>query len=222
METTVKTLINCFYTLVFFSNILFAQESYREDQIYFGSSYFIQTEKIPDFKQNGFSGNFQFGFIRDIPLNKSSTNALGLGVGFERNYFTSNIQPVKENNIIGYRVVVSRFLESKNKISFSSLSFPIEYRWRNSKIDTYEFWRIYSGVKFKKNFKINSNPSYGTYLNIDDVEQWTSSIYLNLGYNTWNISLEYDINPILKNKITENGDNFDISFFRLGLIFYLL
>ena len=222
METTVKTLINFLYTLVFLSNTLFAQESYREDQIYFGSSYFIQTEKIPDFKQNGFSGNFQFGFIRDIPLNKSSTNALGLGLGFERNYFTSNIQPTQNDNNIDYRIIVSKFLESKNKISYSSVSFPLEYRWRNSKVDTYEFWRVYSGIKIKKNFKIKSNPAYGLDLDIKDFEPWTSSLYLNVGYNTWNISLEYDLDPIIKNKKTENGDNLDISFFRLGLIFYLL
>ena len=71
------------------------KDFYREDQFYFGSSYFIQTEQVTDFKQNGFSGNFQFGFIRDIPLNKTSTNALGIGVGFERNLFTSNIQPLE-------------------------------------------------------------------------------------------------------------------------------
>ena len=54
------------------------------------------------------------------------------------------------------------------------------------------------------------------------IEDWTTSIYLNTGYNTWNISLEYDLKPILKNKKTSNGENLNISFFRLGLIFYIL
>ena len=44
------------------------EDFYREDQFYFGSSYFIQTEQVTDFKQNGFSGNFQIGFIRDLSL----------------------------------------------------------------------------------------------------------------------------------------------------------
>ena len=35
-----------------------------------GSSF---EKSIKDFKQNGFSGNFQFGFIRDFPLNNDST-----------------------------------------------------------------------------------------------------------------------------------------------------
>jgi len=215
------------FSLLFLNQLSFSQsnkskEDYREDQFFFGSSYFIQTQPIDEFKQNGFSGNFQFGFIRDFPLNDSSTKAIGIGFGYERNFFTSNIQPVESDSYIDYRIVVSRFLESKNKISFSSLVIPLEYRWRTSSVDQYKFWRIYSGFKLKKNFPIYSNPSYGSEITIEDVEDWTTSIYINAGYNTWNISLEYDLNPLLKNKKTTNGENLNISFFRLGLVFYLL
>ena len=231
METTLKILIRkkffFLFSLLFLNQLSFTQsneskEDYREDQFYFGSSYFIQTQPLDEFKQNGFSGNFQLGFIRDFPLNDSSTKAIGIGFGYERNFFTSNIQPVESSSNIDYRIVVSRFLESKNKISFSSLVIPLEYRWRRSSIDQYKFWRIYSGFKLKKNFPIYSNPSYGSEITIDDVEDWTTSIYINAGYNTWNISLEYDLNPLLKNKKTTNGENLNISFFRLGLVFYLL
>ena len=231
METTLKILIRkkffFLFSLLFLNQLSFTQsneniEDYREDQFYFGSSYFIQTQPLDEFKQNGFSGNFQFGFIRDFPLNDSSTKAIGIGFGYERNFFTSNIQPIQSDNNIDYRIVISRFLESKNKISFSSLVIPLEYRWRKSSIDQYKFWRMYSGFKLKKNFPLYSNPSYGSEITIDDVEDWTTSIYINAGYNTWNISLEYDLNPLLKNKKTTNGENLNISFFRLGLIFYLL
>ena len=231
METTLKILIRkrffLLFFLLFFTQLSFTQldlnkDSYREDQFYFGSSYFIQTEPIKNFKQNGFSGNFQFGFIRDFPLNNNSTKAIGIGFGYERNFFASNIQPVESKSNIDYRIVVSRFLESKNKISFSSLVIPLEYRWRRSSIDQYKFWRIYSGFKLKKNFPLYSNPSYGSEITIDDVEDWTTSIYINAGYNSWNISLEYDLNPLLKNKKTTNGEDLNISFFRLGLVFYLL
>ena len=231
METTLKILIRkkffLLFSLLFLNQLSFTQsnkskEDYREDQFFFGSSYFIQTQPIDEFKQNGFSGNFQFGFIRDFPLNDSSTKAIGIGFGYERNFFTSNIQPIQSDNNIDYRIVISRFLESKNKISFSSLVIPLEFRWRRSSIDQYKFWRIYSGFKLKKNFPLYSNPSYGSEITIDDVEDWTTSIYINAGYNTWNISLEYDLNPLLKNKKTTNGENLNISFFRLGLVFYLL
>jgi hypothetical protein len=82
LETTLKILTrkNLFFLTFLISFSLFSQsnpeqleENYREDQFYFGSSYFIQSESIPDFKQNGFSGNFQFGFIRDFPINNNST-----------------------------------------------------------------------------------------------------------------------------------------------------
>ena len=231
METTLKILTrkNFLFLPCLISFSLFSQspseqskENYREDQFYFGSSYFIQSESITDFKQNGFSGNFQFGFIRDFPLNNNSTRAIGIGVGYERNFFTSNIQPIKENDQINYRIVVSKFLESKNRLSFSSISIPIEYRWRTSNIDEFKFWRIYSGFKLKKNFPLYSNPSYGAELEIDEIESWTSSIYLNAGYNTWNISLEYDLNPLIKNQKTINDNSLNLSFFRLGLIFYIL
>ena len=231
METTPKILIRIKFFLLFtlllfvkssFSQSVKLEESYREDQFYFGSSYFIQTEPLKDFKQNGFSGNFQFGFIRDFPVNNSSTKAVGIGLGLERNFFTSNIQPSEIEDNIDYRIVVSRFLESKNKISFSSIVLPIEYRWRKSSINEYKFWRIYSGLKLKKNFPLYSNPSYGSEIKIDEIQDWTTSIYINAGYNTWNISLEYDLSPILKNRKTTDGNNLNISFFRLGLVFYLL
>ncbi len=231
METTLKILIRkkffllsflLFFTQLCYTQSVIGKDFYREDQFYFGSSYFIQTEPIENFKQNGFSGNFQFGFIRDFPLNNNSTKAIGIGLGYERNFFTSNIQPIKTNGNINYRIIISRFLESKNKISFSSFVLPIEYRWRSSSIDQYKFWRIYSGLKIKKNFPLYSNPSYGSEITIDEIEDWTTSIYLNTGYNTWNISLEYDLNPILKNQKTSNGENLNINFFRLGLVFYIL
>ena len=155
-------------------------------------------------------------------IRDSSTRAIGLGVGYERNFFTSNIQPIKENDEINYRIVVSKFLESKNEMSFSSIVIPLEYRWRKSNIDEFKFWRIYSGFKLKKNFPLYSNPSYGSELKIDEINDWTTSIYLNAGYNTWNISLEYDLEPLIKNKKTVQGESLNISFFRLGLVFYIL
>ena len=224
--STSKKLVILLFFLSTVSSLV-AQDSneedfYREDQFYFGSSYFIQTEQVTDFKQNGFSGNFQIGFIRDIPLNKTSTNALGIGLGFERNLFTSNIQALEVDGEIDYDIIVSRFLESKNKISYSSIAIPIEFRWRKSSVDVYRFWRIYSGLKIKKNFSLFSNPSYGKELKIKDIQEWTSSIYFNVGYNTWNISLEYDLNPLIKNQETLDGNTLNVGFFRLGLIFYLL
>ena len=220
-----KFLLNLFICL-FSVQYVFCQENnqeYKEDQFYFGVSYFLQVKEIPDFKQNGFSGNFQVGFIRDISLDKKNQKALGIGVGFERNKFTSNIQPfLNSDDQVDYRLVVSRFLESKNELNYSSIVFPIELRWRTSSPNKYDFWRIYGGLKIKRNYYIYSNPSYGRSLTIKKRKKWTNSIYLNSGFNTWNISLEYDLNSLFENKKTDIGEEIDINFFKIGLIFYIL
>ena len=233
MVTILKTLINIrliyplnLFICLFSVQLIYSQDNgidYKEDQFYIGVSYFMQVKDIDDFKQNGFSGNFQAGFIKDITLDKKNQKALGIGVGFERNRFTSNIQPnINSDNEIDYRLVVSRFLESKNELNYSSIVFPIELRWRTSTPDRYDFWRIYTGFKVKRNYHINSNPSYGQSLKIKNKRDWTHSIYLNSGFNTWNISLEYDINSIFEGKKTDTGDEIDIKFFKIGLVFYIL
>ncbi len=231
--TILKTLINI--RLISLLNLLICLLSvqniysqvndldYKEDQFYLGVSYFMQVKDIDEFKQNGFSGNFQIGFIKDISIDKNRQKALGIGIGFERNRFTSNIQTLlNSDNQVDYRLVVSRFLESKNELNYSSIVFPIELRWRNSTPERYDFWRIYTGLKIKRNYYINSDPSYGRSLKIKNIREWTHSIYLNSGFNTWNISLEYDLNSLLEGKKTDIGDEIDIKFFKIGLVFYLL
>ena len=224
------TLLFNLFICLFSLQYVFCQENnqennqeYKEDQFYFGVSYFLQAKEITDFKQNGFSGNFQVGFIRDISLDKKNQKALGIGVGFERNKFTSNIQPfLNSDDQVDYRLVVSRFLESKNELNYSSIVFPIELRWRTSSPNKYDFWRIYGGLKIKRNYYIYSNPSYGRSLTIKKRKEWTNSIYLNSGFNTWNIHLEYDLNSVFENKKTDIGEEIDINFFKIGLIFYIL
>ena len=61
---------------------------------------------------------------------------------------SSNIQPLlNSENEVDYRLVVSRFLESKNELNYSSIVFPIELRWRDSTPERYDFWRILPGFK---------------------------------------------------------------------------
>ena len=64
---------------------------YREDQFYISFALQIQQENISGFKQNGFSNNFQIGFVRDIPLNINGRTALGLGLGYGYNRLISNL-----------------------------------------------------------------------------------------------------------------------------------
>ena len=72
IKIRLKYLLNLFICLLSVQYI-FSQENnlgYKEDQFYLGVSYFMQIKDIEDFKQNGFSGNFQAGFIKDISLDE--------------------------------------------------------------------------------------------------------------------------------------------------------
>ena len=50
---------------------------YREDQFYLGINFNLLLDFPEGVNQNGLSYGFQGGFIRDFPLNKACTFALG-------------------------------------------------------------------------------------------------------------------------------------------------
>ena len=52
---------------------------YREDQFYTGITYNFLENKPSGISQQGLSGGLHFGFIRDFPINKNSTRAIGIG-----------------------------------------------------------------------------------------------------------------------------------------------
>ena len=209
-----------FFITLFISLGLFSQEKQRyfEDQFYLGLAYNSLGGKVQDFKENKFSYSINYGFVKDIPVSKNGKFALGIGLGLAHNSLNNNLKLNNSNLEFIQNVGPVKI----NRYNFTEFQIPFEIRWRNSTVDNYKFWRIYSGFKIKKNFSLKSNPSYGSDTVIKDFNDWTSSIYINAGYNTWNISLEYDLNPIIEDKKTINGDNLNISFLRLGLIFYFL
>ena len=62
----------------------------------------FQKESIDSFKQNGFSNNFQIGFLRDVPLNKKGgmAIALGLGYGFDKIFSNLNLDNDERENLV--------------------------------------------------------------------------------------------------------------------------
>ena len=85
------------FIIVFFNFFsLFSQtiddDFYREDQIYVSFYYNSLNDNIDDLKENNFSSSINFGFIRDIPLNKSGKFALGIGAGLGFNSFNNNLK----------------------------------------------------------------------------------------------------------------------------------
>ena len=113
---------------------------YREDQFYISFGLQLQQENINGFKQNGFSNNFQVGFVRDIPLNANGRIAIGLGLGYAYNRLISNLNldSQDENDIFSIKG------DDENRQTFSSTCHTtfVSSRLPPDKTD---FWRVYGG-----------------------------------------------------------------------------
>ena len=222
-------LYRIFFFLFFFftANHLFSQEIdedlYREDQIYINFYYNSLKNGIEELKENKFSSSINFGFIRDIPLNKSGKFALGIGLGLGFNSYNNNLKINQINNNLNFEFLENQREYDKNKFLSSEIQIPLEIRLRNSSINTYKFWRFYAGIIYSRllssKYKFDSeNIKY----QIDDIQLNPDKIglTLNIGFNTWNIGLYKAIRPFFDKK--NNNLSSDLEEFKVGLIFYIL
>ena len=193
---------------------------YREDQFYVSFSMIFQKESINGFKQNGFSNNFQIGFLRDIPFNIEGNLGMALGLGYSFDKLVSNLTLNNdEQNNLSFSILDN----DQNSQKISSIILPLEFRWRTSTINKTEFWRLYGGFKYKINLNSQFNYFAGGNSRVDFIRKQNTAIYISLGYNTWNLLFEYDLNSIYnRDIILIDGLSPDISTIKIGLIFYIL
>ena len=196
---------------------------YREDQIYLGTSFMLLNSNQEKFRSQGISKHFQLGFMRDIPLISSGKLAIGIGLGYSFQDYNSNLVRFNINNESSI-YIVNYTLNQKSKISFNSIEFPISLRWRNSSPNNNQFWRVYSGFKFQRNFLSKLKYTTGEIKNIsDEVNNWNKELYLSFGYNTWNFHFSYGLNQIIQNLQNQySGKSFKVRSLKIGLIFYIL
>jgi hypothetical protein len=222
-------LCRLFYFLFFFLtvNVTLSQEKdkdlYREDQIYINFYYNSLKNGVEELKENKFSSSINFGFIRDIPLNKSGKFALGIGLGLGFNSYNNNLKINQINNNLNFEFLENQREYDKNKFLSSEIQIPLEIRLRNSSINTYKFWRFYAGIKYSRllssKYKFDSkNIKY----DIDDIKLNPDKLglTLNIGFNTWNIGLYKAVKPFFDKK--NNNLSSDLEEFKVGLIFYIL
>jgi len=197
---------------------------YREDQIYLSVTYNILGKKLSNMSQNGFSGGFHFGLIRDFPINKKRNVALGFGIGLSANSFNQNLKISETNGDLEFEVLSSGDFD-KNKFDLYQVELPFEFRWRTSTAEVYKFWRIYSGFKlgyvFASRSKFaGSDGSYKVSIN-DAINKLQYGLTFSIGYDNWNLHLYYALNPIFKDQ-TLNSKSIDLNAIKAGLIFYIL
>jgi len=223
----------CIITMFSFQSILGQDNAitesdtlYREDQFYFGVTYNLLGKLPQEMSQNGFSSGFHIGFIRDMPINKNRTVAIGLGLGYSANSFNQNLFISEDAQGMFNYEIVNNSTFTKNKFSMHLIEIPFEFRWRTSTADSYKFWRIYTGFKFGYVFatttKFNSSTQNIELKNINDFEKIQYALTLSVGYSSWNAYLYYALNPIFKNEAKIDGESIDINAIKIGLIFYIL
>ena len=208
-----------------YSQINDVDNNYLEDQIYLGLYYSALTSAPENFNQNKFSSTLNFGFIRDLPLNKQRNFGLGVGVGLSLGSSNSNLKLSELNNIINGEIVSGEDF-TKNKWNTSSIEIPFEIRWRTSTPTNYKFWRVYFGIKtsylLKSKYKFESvNSDYS--IQTLPLRKTQSGITVNAGNNTWNLGLYMGLNPIFNKEFGQNNPEIkDLKEFKLGLVFYIL
>ena len=203
---------------------LIAQEdasTFREDQLYLSIAYPYFSNAPNTLIQNKLSYAFSVGFVRDMPITKQRSLAVGISLWYDQATIYNNNLFTYAGNNISATLIEGGY--QQNYLRMQSLAVPLELRWRNATETKHAFWRIHTGVSvhFPMQFKsynktstgqINTTklPSKGTIL------RWN----VHFGFNTWNISIAHDMQPWAT--FGALNREFDMNFTKIGLIFYIL
>lgn len=201
-------------------------DKYREDQFYIGFTYNILQNRPSEISQNNLSNGIHLGVIRDFPINKKRNKAIGVGLGYSYNSYFHNLKATETDNGISYQAIDGSESFKRNKYRTHVVELPIEFRWRTSTAESYKFWRIYGGFKLGYIFsgvsKFVSNNETIKFQN-DDINRFQYGLTVSAGYNTWNFHLYYALNKLFKDgTVTTNGEQFEMSVIKVGLMFYIL
>ena len=200
---------------------------YREDQFYLGVTFNLLINKPANMEQNGFSGGFHAGFIRDMPINKRRNLAIGLGAGFSMNTYNQNLFVGEEENGNSiFSIIEPQQDYDKNWFTTYLVEAPLQIRWRTSTASTYNFWRIYTGLKlsyvyaYKFNFEQSGNHVIQT--DVPELDRFRLGATFTFGYETFNFYFYYSLNPLFKDGATIDGKPLELNTFKLGLMFFIL
>jgi len=202
---------------------------YREDQFYIGLSFNLITNEPEAFSQNGFSGGLHLGFIRDMPINKRRNVAIGVGLGLSSNIYNSNLFIGEQENEQSVFRIVDDIQDNSdgNRFNTNLIELPIQFRWRTSTPTTFNFWRIYSGVKlgyiynFRSTFKDDDLTVRQT--DVPELNKIRYHATLSIGNGSFNAFVNYSLNTLFdKDAITVDGKELGLQPIKFGIEFYLL
>lgn len=195
---------------------------YFEDQFYLGLSYNFILNHPEGSNQRNLSYGLQGGIIKDIPLNRKGTKAIGIGAGLALNSYYSNLVADISGDDITYSINDDI---TRSKLETHLLEFPLEFRWRNSTAKEYKFWRIYGGIKAA--YILGARSKYdlddvSEGFNNTDLTKFQYGLTLSFGYNTFNLHAYYALTELFNGNASVNGETLQYRPLRIGLIFYIL
>ncbi|PCH77644.1 MAG: hypothetical protein COB98_02700 [Flavobacteriaceae bacterium] len=195
---------------------------YLEDQLYTSITYNILNNKPNGVKQNGFSGGFSIGFIKDIPFNTRRNFGIALGIGYNYNAYIQNIKFTETNNTVT-TTIATNF--RSNRYAVNAIEFPLEIRWRTSTPSDYKFTRIYVGGKIGYAFHTRSKLSDDNGLvktkNIAAFNKLHYGLTAAIGYSTFNFYIYYGLKPMFKG-LSIGEETLEVSEIQIGFKFYIL
>lgn len=195
---------------------------YADDQIYASISYAQFANQPSNITRSNFSYAISTGFLKDFILNKQGSFSVALGIGYGFDFFNHKLKVSEINNTTEFDLATNI---SSNVFKTHNLEIPFEIRWRTSTAKKYDFWRIYTGIKFLYNisnsFQFTENNTNFKYKNVSAYRKLQYGLTLSAGYTEFNAYLFYGLTPIFENA-TINGESIDSKILKFGLIFYIL
>lgn len=222
-------LVFLFILLLFFVFQVQAQKDslqlgdrYADDQLYASISYAQFFNQPTSVSKSGFSYALSAGFIKDVILNKKGNFSFALGIGYGFDFFNHNLKVEEVNSKTTFssaQNVRSNVFKSHN------LEFPIEFRWRTSTARKYDFWRIYTGIKFLYNlsnkFEYTENSTKFTFKNLQSYNNFQYGLTLSAGFDAFNVNIFYSLTPIFESA-TIGSEEINSRILKFGFIFYIL
>lgn len=217
------------FLLFTISSVLYSQKDslqlgdrYSEDQLYVSITYAQLFNQPSQISKSGFSYGLSTGFIKDITLNKQGSVSIAIGVGYGFDFVNHQLKVQETNGVTSFDNGQNL---TSNTFNTHNLEFPFEIRWRTSTAKKYDFWRIYSGVKFLYNlsntFNFNENGNSFQFKNVSAYRKFQYGITLSAGYDEFNIHIFYNLTPIFENASIGN-ESINSSTLKFGFIFYIL
>ena len=210
--------------LIFLKFQLFAQvdslrvgDKYWEDQLYFSLTYNILQKQPSGVPANDISYGISGGYIKDFPINKKGSLAIGIGIGYAYDYFKNDLIVNNDSFAINSEASASVY-------KFHSIEFPLQLRWRSSDALTYSFWRVYLG--FRPNYNLFNRFSYDlngnvANSNIETFNGLQNGLELSVGYDAFNLFIYYGLSNVFNDAFILE-EQIQTRILKLGLVFYLL